>query len=122
MLKIPKYLRLVRKQLSKLGYDLSDEEIWQRTGSESRKSVVSTDLRLDNSRYMRCFVKIAYELAVDWLGVKFLTDPMAVKFREVLLDHKTEASWSDEYQIVGHLSYPFDIPHHPWHLFFFAKR
>ena len=103
--------------MSKLGYDLSDEEIWQRTNSESRKSVVSTNLRLDNSRYMRCLVKIAYELAVDWLGVKYLADPTSVNFREVLLDRKTETSWSDEYKIVGHIGYPLEIAYHPWHLF-----
>ena len=52
---------------------------------ENTNPEVIANIRVDPVGFMKCLVKIAYELAFCWLGEEYLDDPVAKSTREYLI-------------------------------------
>jgi len=57
----------------------------QANAIENINPEVIVNIRVDPIGFMKCLVKISYELAFSWLGEDYLDDPIAQKTREYLL-------------------------------------
>lgn len=70
---------LTKAELDKLIFDA------QANATEHVNPEVVKNIRVDLTGYMKCLVKIAYELAFCWLGEGYLDDPIATKTKKYLL-------------------------------------
>jgi hypothetical protein len=91
---------------------LSDEQILERLELIDDRNHVEAEVPVDNVHYTLALIKIAYELAVLWLGDSYLDDRVADSLRHHLLDPNGEP-----FRIGGTIGYISPEQKEEWQCF-----
>jgi hypothetical protein len=77
-----------------------------------KKPSIEFESFFDSVEYKRSVLKIAYELACEWIGERYLEDPTADLLRKCILDNKLGKDWSNKYPIRGTIGFiQRGVPH-----------
>jgi hypothetical protein len=119
---VDKLGEIVRKFRARRGLPpLTDPELdkliadSQANAVENVNPEVIASIRVDPVGYMKCLVKIAYELAFCWLGEDYLDDPIRKKTKEYLLGIMNEKNITQPtLPMMGTISFDLIEPLKMW--------
>ena len=91
--------KIIQRERKRAGLEPYSQEELEKVVSSTLKNISSVQnpevrfqIQMDLKDFRRCLFKIAYELAFYWLGYDYISDPMAIRIRDVILGHESEES------------------------------
>lgn len=94
-------VKIVQDFFAKEGLpQLSPQQILHNARRQSKSEQINVEFPIDDTFYKLGILKVIYELAVLWLGDRYLADPMARRLRSALFDEKQDPTLQ-KYQLLG---------------------
>ncbi|MDP3508997.1 MAG: HNH endonuclease [Candidatus Melainabacteria bacterium] len=98
-------LPMIKKHLLRKGITPPpDNVLLASTMTRESASTVSHNFKGDAIEFHRPVVKIAFELALAWLGEAYLADDTAMRIKDFLFDKRTVAEIDAAYRIEGQIT------------------
>jgi HNH endonuclease len=108
---IPDMINKIRTRAGLSPLTTEEEERFRSTEKQSVPNPsMAVNVVIDLRSFQRAILKIAYELACEWLGLEYLTDPSAEAIRRCIAETSPDVDWATKHPVKGRVGMILGTP------------